>query len=236
MEEEDLFGSADENMLDVDALFDPSSILESRGLVVPESLTQRESDGGVTPPGTHLGPEFEFVPSQPASREGEPALPRARDTPRGAHRSQQNRPGGVVRNCWVQLDSICLETELRKRVPTIRDPPKWLRGLLRQCYMVSLHEWRKYKTERSWKLFILTFRMLLRPTEEKGAAGKAELENRAKRLKAGDWIGLLLDCHKERVLKPRESGNTNQDEISLKRRRGAENKFRLKRLSRASTH
>lgn len=33
-------------------------------LAGPESLTQRETDGGATPPGTHFGPDFEFVGTQ----------------------------------------------------------------------------------------------------------------------------------------------------------------------------
>jgi len=99
--------------------------------------------------------------------------------------------------------------------------------------MVSLHEWRKHKTAQSWKLFILTSRMILRPTEEKGVVGKQELEDRVRRFLSGDWIELLADCHKQRVLKPRQSDNATQDEIDLKRRREAENKVRLKELARA---
>ena len=38
--------------IDLDALFDPAPVLELVGLAVPDSLTQRESDGGRTPPGT----------------------------------------------------------------------------------------------------------------------------------------------------------------------------------------
>lgn len=96
----------------------------------------------------------------------------------------------------AQLDTICLESELRQKVPTMCDPPKWMRGLLRQCYMVSLHGWRKSKSEQSWELLISTPRMLLRPTHEKEVIGKQEIEGRARMFSSGEWVAVLADCHK----------------------------------------
>ena len=73
----------------------------------------------------------------------------------------------IRRKRWVQLDAIDLERELRRRVPTIEDCPRWSRRSLGRGYMMSLHEWRRTKSGRSWKLFILTTRMPLRPTKKK---------------------------------------------------------------------
>ena len=141
----------------------------------------------------------------------------------------------INRNCWAQLDSIDLESELRKRVRTIRDPPRWFRRPLRRACMVSFHEWRRNKSARSWKLFILTARMLLRPTEEQGPAGKLEFEDRT-RLLAGQWCELLREASDSTSRVYQKMGNLSLEEQLQKRRKEAEQKVRLKELSRARTH
>ena len=69
-------------------------------------------------------------------------------TPATQSDNRRSQPS-LNRNCWAQLDGIDLENGLRKRVPTIRDPPRWYRGSLRRAYMVSLHEWRRNKSARA---------------------------------------------------------------------------------------
>ena len=153
----------------------------------------------------------------------------------GAQIHNRASQSSYSRNCWVQLDEINLEVELRKRIATIQDPPRWFRGSLRRAYMVSLHEWRRTKSERSWKVFILISRMLLRPTREKGAVGKLEFEDRFRRFLNGQWKELLDECV-ENQRKPFNGKAPTDEELAQKRRREAEQKVKLKELSRARTH
>ena len=53
-----------------------------------------------------------------------------------------------------------LESELGKRVRTVREPPRWFRGLLRQAFMMALRE-RHWRPTAAWKLFVHIPRMLL---------------------------------------------------------------------------
>ena len=66
------------------------------------------------------------------------------------------------------MDDIDLVFELRARVPTLQDCPRFLRGDLRSAYMGVLSELRaaydsgqEDQILRAWKMFLLTARMLL---------------------------------------------------------------------------
>ena len=85
--------------------------------------------------------------------------------------------------------------------------------------MVSLHEWRRNRSARSWKLFILTARMLLRPTEEQGPAGKLEFEDRARRFLAGQWCELLREVSDSISRVHQNNGNLSLEEQLQKRRK-----------------
>ena len=88
-----------------------------------------------------------------------------RPTP-GASTAQAFREG------WAALAGLDLATELRHNVSTVRDVPRWFQGRVRQAYSLALNEWQRTRSEASWKLVVLIPRMLLRPTAEKGEAGK----------------------------------------------------------------
>ena len=78
--------------------------------------------------------------------------------------------------------------------------------------------------------------MLMRPTKEKGVAGKAELEDRLRRFLLGEWSGLVREASEDSGRENRKSATLTDEEKNLKRRREAEEKVRLKEISRARTH
>ena len=97
---------------------------------------------------------------------------------------------------WRQLAGLDLEECIRQPVLTVREPPRWFRGSLRKAFMVALRA-RHFRSAEAWKLFILTPRMLLRPTDEKGEPGKAVFFERLRRFMRGEWLDLLEDARSE---------------------------------------
>ena len=81
------------------------------------------------------------------------------------------------------MAALDLEAELRKPARTVREPPRWFRGSLRQAFLLALRA-RPQRQEAAWKLFVLTPRMLLGPTEEHGEAGKTIFFERLSRFSA----------------------------------------------------
>ena len=131
------------------------------------------------------------------------------------------------------MAELDLEAEVRKPARTMREPPRWFRGMLLQALMLALRE-RGRRPEAAWKLFILTPRMLLRPTAHTGEAGKKEIMERYRRFTAGDWLGLLADL----PLQPaKRRANAESDKATEKRRsREAEAKVRVWEIRRARLH
>ena len=95
---------------------------------------------------------------------------------------------------WKQLERVDLEAEFRKPVRTVREPPRWFRGSLKRAYAVALRQWSREKTPETWKLVLLVPRLLLKPTETKGEAGKAVFNERFRRFLKGDWLSLLAEA------------------------------------------
>ena len=76
--------------------------------------------------------------------------------------------------------------------------------------------------------------MLLRPTKQKGIEGKLEFEERFRRFLDGQWVELIQECANDQ----RTNGNQkelSEEEKAQKRRKEAENKVKIKELSRART-
>ena len=111
---------------------------------------------------------------------GEPESSRRDDTV-GIHLTDQQQ----LREGWRFITSIDLEAELRKPVRTIREVPRWFREKLRQAFLMSLKH-RESHADAGWKLFILTPRMLLKPTVERGEAGKKVFLDRMRRFVRGE--------------------------------------------------
>ena len=85
---------------------------------------------------------------------------------------------------------------------------------------------------RAWKLFLLTPRMLLARTEQRGSHGRAELLGRAAAFQRGDWIQLLQSAR--RVSRPAHDTPTlPPDEVAERKRHQACAKVRQGELSRA---
>ena len=82
----------------------------------------------------------------------------------------------VPNRMWRALEAVDFETELRRLVRTVREPPRWFRGQFKKAMVYALHEWQRSRNAVTWKLFVLTPRMLLGPTEECGIVGKQVLQ------------------------------------------------------------
>ena len=133
---------------------------------------------------------------------------------------------------WEFISQVDLETVLREPVRTIREPPRWFRGSLRQAYSMALRI-RGNRPAASWKLFILTSRMLLGPTEERGNADKQVFLDRMRRFQRGDWQSLLEEARLRDVWKEHHIGNEEEERAKVLRQ--AERKVRLREASRART-
>ena len=83
---------------------------------------------------------------------------------------------------------------MRRLVRTIRESPRWFRGQLRRAFGIALNEWRRTRSPAAWKIFLLTPRMLLKPTDQQGRAGKEFFAERMRKLLRGDWATLLGEC------------------------------------------
>ena len=92
---------------------------------------------------------------------------------------------------WRCLEGIDFEAELRRPVRTVREPPRWFRGQFRKAMGYALHEWQRSRSSVAWKLFILTPRMLLGPTDECGIVGKQIFNERMRKYMKGEWVELL---------------------------------------------
>ncbi|CAE7940818.1 unnamed protein product, partial [Symbiodinium sp. KB8] len=139
-----------------------------------------------------------------------------RATPR---RSRRRRHASHLSGdaCPTDIDSdVDLREELRHPTPTLQDVPPFMRP----------------GASRAWKLFLLTPRMLLARTEQRGSHGRAELLGRAAAFQRGDWIQLLQSAR--RVSRPAHDTPTlPPDEVAERKRHQACAKVRQGELSRA---
>ena len=133
---------------------------------------------------------------------------------------------------WDAMAAIDLEAELRKPAQTVREPPRWFRGSLRQAFLVSLRG-RAQRSEAAWKLFILTPRMLLRPTEERGDIGKAIFLERLARFQRGEWSELLTEAEEAGRARRRLARELDAEQLQQRRLDEAERRVSLREITRA---
>ena len=132
---------------------------------------------------------------------------------------------------WREMADLDLESILRQPAVTVREPPRWFRGSLRQAFLLALRA-KPQHAEAAWKVFVLAPRMLLGPTMEKGDVGKAVFYQRLSRFQQGDWLALLheAEARNGQHSHAREHG---EEEVRRRRREEAEKKVRLREVSRA---
>ena len=122
-------------------------------------------------------------------------------TPEAQGTARHQRGSAQPRLPWAVMDDVDLMYELRVRVPTLRECPRFLRSDIRQAYMWVLAVLQEaYEREdeaqavRCWKVFILTARMLLARLQQGGQEGQKVLQNRMRRWQQGDWVALLHEA------------------------------------------
>ena len=133
---------------------------------------------------------------------------------------------------WRGMAALDLEAEIRKPARTVREPPRWFRGSLRQALLLSLRA-REQRGEAAWKLFLLTPRMLLGPTDEGGDAGKAIFFERLRRFQRGEWVELLEEAAANGRSKRGIARELDEAEALRLRREEAERRVVLREVSRA---
>ena len=132
------------------------------------------------------------------------------------------------RRGWEALDTVNLQVEFRCRVRCLQAVPSFLRGQFRMALVTSLeamraayHSGDHTKKCRSWKLFRLTFRMLLWRQKQRGPT-KAELERRVDLFHRQEWTLLLDEArHSSSSLRRKISPLTIEEE-GVRRARRAE--------------
>ena len=130
------------------------------------------------------------------------------------------------------MAALDYDAELEHHVPTLREPPRFVRSTLRRAYAVSLRERARAGSTASWALFDLTSRMLLRRTQHQGKRGEAEFNERAARFFAGDWLELLVEARAQAVNR-RPRRQLAPEEEARRRRAKACQQVRLGEVSRA---
>ena len=80
-------------------------------------------------------------------------------------------PGQPPATAWRYMAELDLEGIIRQPARTVREPPRWFRGSLRQAFAFVLRA-REQRPTAAWKFFVLVPRMLLGPTDEAGDVSK----------------------------------------------------------------
>ena len=99
----------------------------------------------------------------------------------------------------TELDGI-VEGFIKFLLRLVEDfvPTKWIKITSDIRLWFSNKSWLAIKDVSwnavSWKLFILTPRMLLGPTEESGTVGKQIFNDRMRKYLKGEWVELLNEC------------------------------------------
>ena len=145
-----------------------------------------------------------------------------------AARPTQTSAAFLPPRTWRQLEGVDLEAELRQAVRTVREPPRWFRGPLLQAYWVALQQWARDRSTSSWKLLTLVPRMLLKPTDEHGDAGKQLFFERLRRFNKGEWVELLAEA-KQGQRKP-VAQELDAEAAAEKRREQAETRVRWREV------
>ncbi len=125
-----------------------------------------------------------------------------------------------------------LEEVLRRPTRTVREPPRWFRGSLRQAFATALHT-RDERPAAAWKLFVLVPRMLLRSMSEFGQVGKKQFFERMRRFQKGDWEALLAEAAAAAEEGRRQSWELDAEAAQEMCRKDAERKVQLREISRA---
>ena len=139
-----------------------------------------------------------------------------------ASRPAPSTDGMMLSACSLQLmDEVDMQAELEVHVPTVRDPPRFLRSAVRSAYtsvLFTLQDAHRTgdhaRVTQCWKLFILTSRMLLARPQQHGAAGKELFTARVTAWQRGDWISLLRDAHAAQGRRPRLPRTAAEEEAA----------------------
>ncbi|CAE7316920.1 unnamed protein product, partial [Symbiodinium sp. KB8] len=105
------------------------------------------------------------------------------------------------------LHDVDLLDELRQPVPTLQTVPVFVRAGVRRAFASSLQHLRAaysgppddHARARTWKLFLLTPRMLLTRPAEWGGDGRRVFLMRLQRYEQGLWPALLVDARATRA-------------------------------------
>ena len=132
-------------------------------------------------------------------------------------------------SAWAAMEALDLEGTLRQPARTVREVPRWFRGSMRQAFGLALRS-RDQRNQAAWKLFVLAPRMLLRPTEVDGEAGKKIFFERFRRFQRGEWEALLAEAID--AARPRAAAK-DAEAAREALRDGSERKVKIRELSRA---
>ena len=143
------------------------------------------------------------VEATPELEPGEGSLPTRRVQQgrqrgaRGGARNQVDVVEAAMQRGLDALNDIDLAAVLRVRTLTLQGAPGWLRGLLAFALRAGLRPIRdapgdaRAQETAGWKLFMLAPRMLLSRARGQARIALADLEQRVRLLKAGEWAQLL---------------------------------------------
>ena len=143
------------------------------------------------------------VEATPELEPGEGSLPTRRVQQgrrrgaRGGARNQVDVAEAAMQRGLVALNDIDLAAVLRVRTLTLQGVPGWLHGLLAFALRAGLRLIRdapgdaRAQETAGWKLFMLAPRMLLSRARGQARIAPADLEQRVRLFKAGEWAQLL---------------------------------------------
>ncbi|CAJ1353465.1 unnamed protein product, partial [Effrenium voratum] len=115
----------------------------------------------------------------------------------GGARNQVDVAEAAMQRGLDALNDIDLAAVLRVRTLTLQGVPGWLRGLLAFALRAGLRLIRdapgdaRAQETAGWKLFMLAPRMLLSRARGQARIAPADLEQRVRLFKAGEWAQLL---------------------------------------------
>ena len=145
-----------------------------------------------------------------------------------ARRRPVRSSGSVQDESWAQLDNIDVQELFQQRVPILKTCPHFLKGRLRHCFFIALHERLKRKLEadpvgeeRAWKLFALVSIMLVHRLRNTRSVGRSKLAQRVEDFDAGRWSELLNEARREvvRVGEPHCKGDEKARRVAAAQRR-----------------
>ena len=156
-------------------------------------------DADMTPMALHVEPDVDIddlfdasVLIESLGLEPTAEVPRVR--PRRGPRTKWH-------DAFISLDGIVLEDILSKRPSLLKSVPAFLKGQLRESYVVALEAAQRGRLRgdmqdrsRAWKLFLLLPRMLLHRPEGVLLIPKATFDDRFKRFNEGKWLEFLDEC------------------------------------------